>query len=82
MEKQIALVNKTTKRVENVIVVNSLSKDELKNWATDSLDAIPVQDGSAYVHGLFDGEKFNPPTFEYLLEIGLVQLIEPSDELG
>jgi hypothetical protein len=72
MEKQIALVNKITKRVENVIVVNSLSKDELKSWTTDSLDAIPVTTGLVYVHGLYDGENFNPPTNEYLIEIGLI----------
>jgi hypothetical protein len=84
MEKQIALVNKTTKRIENVLIVDSLDKDKIKAWETDQLEVIPVKGDSAYLNGLWDGENFIPPTEDYLIEIGLVQpvkieLIEPVE---
>jgi hypothetical protein len=76
MEKQIALVNKTTNRVENIIVVDSF--DSAQDWATSTLNAIPVEDGKVpYLNGLYDGTEFTEPTSDYLIEIGL---LTPIDE--
>jgi hypothetical protein len=73
MEKQIALINKTTKRVENVLVVDSLEKSHIDQWATNELDVIAVKDSTPYVNGLWDGKEFSQPDNEYLISIGLVQ---------
>ena len=76
MEKQIALVNKTTNRVENIILVDSF--DNAQDWATPTLDAIPVENGKvAYLNGLWNGTEFIEPTNDYLIEIGL---LNPIDE--
>jgi hypothetical protein len=82
MEKQIALVNKSNKRVVSVLVVDNLDKDYISQFATNECDVVALKDTIAYVNGLFDGKKFTPPTIDYLMEIGLVQPIEPTDELG
>jgi|LakMenEpi03Aug12_release.lakeMendotaPanAssembly.Ray.scaffolds.fasta_scaffold3301078_1 hypothetical protein len=73
MEKHIALVNKTNQRVTSVLVVDSLDKSHIDQWATDELDVIAVKDSTPYVNGLWDGEEFTPPDNEYLISIGLVQ---------
>ena len=79
MEKQIALVNKSTQRVENILVVDSLEKSQIAAWATDALDVVAVKDSIPYVHGLWDGTEFHNPTTEYLKSIGLVvDLVEES----
>jgi len=75
MEKQIALVRKADQRVDNVIVVDSVSESAIKSWATDLLDAVPVKDSTPYVHGLWDGKEFHAPENEYLVSIGLVSAI-------
>jgi hypothetical protein len=76
MEKQIALVNKTTNRVENIIVVDSF--DNAQDWSTSTLDAIPLENEKiAFVNGLYDGTDFTEPTNDYLVEIGL---LTPIDE--
>jgi len=71
MEKQIALVNKTTKRVVNVLIVDTLDKDKNKSWETDELEVIAVKGNNAYLNGLWDGENFIAPTNDYLIEIGI-----------
>jgi hypothetical protein len=43
MEKQIAMVRKSDNRVENVIVVDSLQKSHIDQWATDLLDVVAVK---------------------------------------
>jgi hypothetical protein len=80
MEKQIALINKTTKRVENVLVVDSLDKSHIDQWATDELDVIAVKDSTPYVNGLWDGKEFSQPTEDYLIEIGLVNPVVTDDQ--
>ena len=75
MEKQIALVNKTTKRVVNVLIVDTLDKLHIDQWATDELDVVAVKDSIPYVNGLWDGKEFTPPDNEYLKEIGLMSAI-------
>lgn len=72
MEKQIALVNKTTNRVENVLIVDSLEKSHIEQWATDELDVVAVKDSIPYLNGLWDGKEFLQPSNEYLIEIGLL----------
>jgi hypothetical protein len=75
MEKQIALVNKANQRVISVLVVESLDKSHIGQWATDELDVIAVKDSTPYVNGLWDGKEFTPPDEEYLKEIGLMSAI-------
>jgi hypothetical protein len=80
MEKQIALINKTTKRVENVLVVDSLEKSHIAQWATDELDVIAVKDSTPHINGLWDGKEFSQPTEDYLIEIGLVNPVVTDDQ--
>jgi hypothetical protein len=75
MEKQIALINKENQRVINVLVVDSLDKFHIDQWATDELDVIAVKDSIPYVNGLWNGKEFTPPNNEYLKEIGLMTAI-------
>jgi hypothetical protein len=72
MEKQIALVRKSDQRVDSVLVVDSVEKSHIEQWATDIVDVIAVKDSIPYVHGLFDGTKFHEPDNEYLKSIGLI----------
>jgi hypothetical protein len=76
MEKQIALVNKSTQRVENLLVVDSLEKSHIAAWETDALDVVAVKDSIPYVHGIWNGTEFTPPDNEYLIEIGLLTITE------
>lgn len=77
MENKIALVNKKTKRVENVILVESF--DDTSNWSTDLLDAIFVNENQiVYLNGQYDGQNFIQPTNDYLIQIGLLTL--PTQE--
>ena len=72
MEKQIALVRKSDQRVDGVIVVDSLEKSHIEQWATDALNVVAVKDSIPYVHGLWDGKEFHAPENDYLKSIGLV----------
>ena len=72
MEKQIALINKENKRVVSVLVVDSLERSHIDQWATDELHVIAVKDSTPYVNGLWDGKGFTPPDDDYLKSIGLV----------
>jgi hypothetical protein len=78
MEKQIALVRKSDNRVENVLVVDSLDKNYIKQFETVHCDVVAVKDSVAYVHGLWDGEEFHTPDNEYLKSVGLIT--EPTEE--
>lgn len=78
MEKQIALVRKSDQRVDNVLIVDSLEKSHIEQWATDTLDVVPVKDSIPYVHGLWNGKEFHTPENEYLISIGL--LTDPKDD--
>ena len=82
MEKQIALVSKTDKRVINVLIVDSLDKSYIQQWATNEIDVVAVKDSTPHVNGLFDGKEFFPPTEEYLIEIGLITLPTEEESLG
>lgn len=73
MEKQIALVSKANQRVVSVLIVDSLDKSHIAQWATDELDVVVVKDSTPYVNGLWDGKEFTPPDNDYLKSIGLVQ---------
>jgi hypothetical protein len=73
MEKHIALVNKTTKRVVNVLIVDNLDKDYIAQFATTECDVIAVKDSTPYVNGLWDNKEFTPPDNEYLISIGLIK---------
>lgn len=70
MEKQIALIRKSDNRVVNVLVVESLDKENIRAFATDELDVVAVGKSIPYINGLWDGKEFIPPTIDYLVEIG------------
>jgi len=72
MEKQIALINKENIRVVSVLVVDSVERSHIDQWATTELHVIAVKDSTPYVNGLWDGKEFTPPDNEYLKEIGLI----------
>lgn len=80
MEKQIALVSKTDKRVLNVLVVDNLDKDYIAQFATAKCDVVAVKDTTPHINGLWDGKKFTEPTNDYLIEIGLVNPVEVIDD--
>jgi|LakMenE18May11ns_1017448.scaffolds.fasta_scaffold6454483_1 hypothetical protein len=84
MEKQIALVKKSDNRVQNILVVDSLDKNYIKQFETHECDVIPVKDSTPYVHGLWDGKVFSTPDNDYLKSIGLVkdvvEVVEVVDE--
>jgi hypothetical protein len=73
MEKQIALINKSNQRVISVIVVDSLDKSHIEQWATNELDVVAVENSTPYVHGIWDGKEFYIPDNEYLKSIGLLK---------
>ena len=77
MEKQIALIRKSDKRVDNILIVDSLEKSQIEQWATDSLDVVAVKDSIPYLHGLWNGKEFTAPDNDYLKSIGL--LTDPED---
>ena len=80
MEKQIALVNKTNQRVISVLIVDSLDKSHIGQWATNEIDVVAVKDSTPYVNGQWDGKEFMPPDDDYLKSIGLVsdQITQPE----
>lgn len=78
MEKQIALIDKATNRVKNVLVVETLENDFIQAWANESTLVVPITDSPAYVYGIYDGTTFTAPDEAYLLEIGVLQ---PSEEI-
>jgi hypothetical protein len=80
MEKQIALINKTTKRVVNVLIVDSIDKDYIKQFSTDELDVVVVKDSIPHIYGLWNGKEFSEPTESYLIEIGLIQPIDQKEK--
>jgi len=80
MENKVALVNKSTNRVENIIIVSSL--DDAPNWETNTFSAIPVQENqTAYVYGIWNGNDFQIPENEYLISIGILNLETPEENI-
>jgi hypothetical protein len=77
MENALALVNKKTKVIENIIVVDSYDNADL--WANENTLAIPDENQEAIVYGTWDGKKFKAPTEDYLIEIGVSKPIEEVD---
>jgi hypothetical protein len=74
MEKHLALVNKNSKMVENIIIVDSY--DNSSDWENDSILAIADEEHTAILYGSWDGENFIPPTNEKLIELGILKPIE------
>lgn len=77
MENRLALVDKKTKRVKDIILVESF--DDAHLWENDETLAIADEDSKAYVFGLWDGKSFKLPTEDYLIEIGISQPKEEVD---
>jgi len=80
MEKLIALVRKSDDRVDNVIIVDSLDKNYIKQFETVDCDVIAVKDSIPYLHGLWNGEVFIAPDTAYLISIGLMEIPTVTDE--
>lgn len=76
MEKQIALIDKSTNRVKSVLVVETLENDFIQAWANETTLVVPITNSPAFVHGIYDGTSFATPEDSYLLEIGVLQPIE------
>jgi hypothetical protein len=79
MEKEIALIDKATNRVKNILVVESHDDEHIQQWATDSLLVVPVIDSQAFLHGIYDGTTFATPENEYLISMGLLQPIQEPE---
>ena len=79
MEKQIALIDKATNRVKNVLVVESLDNDYIEAWANETTLVVPIVDSQAFLHGIYDGTTFAAPDHTYLIEIGLLQPIQEPE---
>ena len=80
MEKQIALIDKANNRVKNVLVVETLDNDFIQAWANETTLVVPITNSPAYVHGIFDGTTFATPDDDYLLEIGVLQPTDQTQE--
>ena len=78
MEKHIALINKTNNRVVNVLIVDDLGADRIKQFETDECKVIAVKDSVPHINGLWDGKTFTEPTNDYLIEIGLIDESTPE----
>lgn len=81
METQLALVNKITNRVENIIIIDNEETAGL--WETDSVTAVVVKDSQTpYLHGIYDGKEFALPSNDYLIGIGLLNPTPLADNDG
>lgn len=77
MENLLALVDKKTKVIQNIILVESF--DDAHLWANENTLAIPDEDHEAILYGTWDGKKFKAPTEAYLIEIGVSKPVEEVD---
>jgi len=78
MEKQIALVNKVSNRVVNILIVDNLDANYIAQFETNDCKVIAVEDSIPYVNGLWDGEVFIEPTNDYLIELNLIKPVDES----
>lgn len=80
MEKHLALVDKNTKMIKSIIVVESY--DNTIDWEDKSTLAIPDENHIAILYGSWDGENFIEPTEETLIELGVSTPIQTQlDEI-
>ena len=79
MEKHLALLDKNTKMIKSIIVVDSY--DNSSDWENDSTLAIPDQDHTAILYGSWDGKKFKAPTNETLIKLGVLEPAESDAEI-
>ena len=78
MENHLALVDKKTKIIKQIILIESF--DNASDWENADTLAIPDPNHSAYLNGTWDGENFIPPTNEKLIELGLLTPVEDETE--
>lgn len=78
MENRLALIDKKTKMIKSIILVESF--DDVSAWENDETIAIPDSDYSAILYGSWDGKKFKAPTNEVLIELGIMNPIENEAE--
>lgn len=77
MEKHLALINKSDKRVKNVIIVDDINDEIIAIYSNETIQAVEVKDKQiVYVNGIWDGKTFKQPDLDYLIEIG----VYPSKE--
>lgn len=77
MENHLALVDKKSKMVKQIILVESF--DNASDWENADTLAIPDANHSAYLYGTWDGENFIAPTNEKLIELGLLTPVEDDE---
>lgn len=79
MENHLVLIDKKSKIIKSIILVESF--DDISAWVNADTLAIPDPDHSAILYGTWDGKNFIAPTNEKLIELGLTE--EPViDELS
>lgn len=79
MENHLVLIDKKTKTIKQIILVESF--DNASDWENADTLAIPDFNHSAYLYGSWDGENFIAPTNEKLIELGILKPIEEEATL-
>ena len=79
MENHLVLVDKKSKMIKSIILVESF--DDVSAWINADTLAIPDPDHSAILYGTWDGEDFIPPTNETLIELGISKPVEEPFEI-
>lgn len=74
MENHLALIDKKTKIIKSIIIVESF--DNITSWENADTVAIPDPDHSAILYGSWDGKKFKAPTNDFLIELGILKPVE------
>jgi hypothetical protein len=78
MENHLTLIDKKTKMIKQIILVESY--DDISDWGNADTLAIPDPDHLAILYGSWDGEDFIAPTNERLIELGLLKPVENESE--
>lgn len=76
MENHLALIDKKSKMIKQIILVESF--ENVSDWENADTVAIPDLDHSAILYGSWNGKNFIPPSNEKLIALGIMQL--PTNE--
>lgn len=79
MENHLALVDKKTKIIKSIILVESF--DDISAWVNADTLAIPDPDHLAILYGTWDGEDFIAPSEQTLIELGISKPVEEPVEI-
>lgn len=79
MENHLALVDKKSKMIKSIILVESF--DDISAWINADTIAIPDPEHSAILYGTWDGEDFIAPSEETLIALGISKPVEEPIEI-